>query len=74
MLLAHDWSKSFAQEVKARRERLGLTHEEVARRANLTQGYVRQVESCRRSPSLEAAGLLCLALGAYEVVFNFRND
>ncbi|MDO5755557.1 MAG: helix-turn-helix domain-containing protein [Tissierellia bacterium] len=51
------------QKLKRRRKILGLTQEEVAMRAELTKGFISQVERGKTSPSVDSLGDILEALG-----------
>ena len=45
------------------RRRKGLTQEQLAERADVTNNYISHIENCRSIPSLETVVKLCGALG-----------
>lgn len=55
--------KSFGQAVRRERERLGLSQEDFAERANVHRTYVSSIELGKVSVSIEVANRLALALG-----------
>src|SRR5947209_19520268 len=56
--------KMFGAEVKRRRNKLGISQEELAERANLHRTYVSDVEAGKRNPSLASIQRLAMGLGA----------
>jgi transcriptional regulator with XRE-family HTH domain len=53
----------FGSRLRARREALGMTLEEVAQATRLTKGYLSQIERDLTSPSLSALWRICAHLG-----------
>lgn len=67
---AHDTTDPIAMRIRARRESLGLTYAETARRAGLkAPSFVHHIESGLRLPSEEVAARLAVALGEDEALF-----
>lgn len=56
-------SRVFGHELKAARERAGLSQSKLARRAGFDHSYVSKLESADRDPSAESVRRLCDALG-----------
>jgi transcriptional regulator with XRE-family HTH domain len=57
-------SKGLDQVIRELREKKGLTQEELAFKAKVTQGYVAQLElGIRKNPSLDVVRRLARALG-----------
>lgn len=52
----------FGRRVRARREELGLTQEELAHRASINRTYIGSLETGQRNPSLDTIARLAAAL------------
>lgn len=57
-----DFRASFGARIRARREELGLSQEQLAERANLHWTYVSGIERGVRNPGLNTIGQLAQAL------------
>jgi transcriptional regulator with XRE-family HTH domain len=57
------FKRALGEAVKARREELGLTQEEVAHNGSLHQRWVSNVETGKRNPSYESLRRLAAGLG-----------
>lgn len=55
--------KQFGANLRAARERLGLTQEQLAAKAGLDRGHVNQIESGRQNASLATVEALAQAVG-----------
>lgn len=56
-------SKTFAKNLRFFRSNLGITQEELARRARITRNAIANYESGRSEPTFEALCFFCEALG-----------
>ena len=56
-------SKDFARNLKFFRTNLGITQEELAKRAGVTRNAIANYESGRTEPSFEALSFFCRELG-----------
>lgn len=54
---------AFAAALSARRDKAGLTQEELAERADVSARFISFLETGRRQPSLSALHALCQGLG-----------
>lgn len=55
---------AFAVEMKARRNALGISQEELAHRAGVDRSFVARMETARNQPTLSVLFRLCEGLGA----------
>jgi transcriptional regulator with XRE-family HTH domain len=55
--------EDFADMLRELREKAGLTMEKLARKADLSLGYIAKLESRRARPSWDTVKKLCKALG-----------
>ena len=51
--------------VKALRKQLGITQQELAKRCEITENYITQIESGRKVPSLKRLGRIAEELGVH---------
>jgi transcriptional regulator with XRE-family HTH domain len=58
-----EWRRSVAANVRALRERRGLTQEQLAEAASIGPRYLQEVERARTNPSLEMLVAIADALG-----------
>jgi transcriptional regulator with XRE-family HTH domain len=58
-----DYRASFGRRIRARREELGLSQEQLAERAGLHWTFVSGVERGVRNPGLNTIGKIAVALG-----------
>jgi transcriptional regulator with XRE-family HTH domain len=63
MVMASDDLHAFCREVRRRREALGLTLDDLAKRSGLTPNYIGTIENELRDPSLSTARNLAKGLG-----------
>ena len=54
---------AFAVEMKARRNALGISQEELAHRAGVDRSFVARIETARNQPTLSVLFRLCDGLG-----------
>src|SRR5688500_3137968 len=63
MVIVSEDLRAFCREVRRRREALGLTLDELAKRSGLTPNYIGTIENKLRDPSLSTARNLAKGLG-----------
>jgi transcriptional regulator with XRE-family HTH domain len=63
MVMVSEDLHAFCKEVRRRREALGLTLDELAKRSGLTPNYIGTIENELRDPSLSTARNLAKGLG-----------
>ncbi|MDI3388156.1 helix-turn-helix transcriptional regulator [Streptomyces sp. B-S-A8] len=65
-------TSTYGEWLRARREALGLTQEQVAHDAHMTRSHIAHIEAGRRIPSAEDARSLDRVLGTGDVLSSFR--
>jgi transcriptional regulator with XRE-family HTH domain len=58
-----DWNRVLGRNIRALRQRQGLSQEELALEADMKRSYVSDLERGTRNPSVKAVGRLAKALG-----------
>ncbi|MDQ8704664.1 helix-turn-helix transcriptional regulator [Streptomyces sp. LHD-70] len=67
-------ASKYGEWLRARREALGRTQEQVAHDAHMTRSHIAHIEAGRRIPSAEDARSLDRVLGTGDVLSSFRPD
>ena len=74
MATRHDWLRNLGRQIRAARTTLGLTQEQLGKRAGIVGKYVSEIERGTRDPRLSTLLAIVEGLGrALEVEFRKKN-